>query len=189
MSPKKRIWMMVRAILIVVLITQILFDPMSNIKRLIEYHQARIGLPYAREQWNSQGITHYKFDVTVSTAHLCIWGANIEVKNGVVIDTGKISDPSYWDFPMGSPKMSDQFPPEVIFLCDYRNYTMPALFEYLERQLQKSYLSVTRISFDKKYGFITGYGFGSSGERGLLSPRIYDCCGGFNIFNFQVLDE
>ena len=189
MNPKIHIRRTLWGILVAFLIIEVLFDPYSEIKRWSEYQQAKIGLPGAREKWEAQSIAHYKFDVTAATPHLCIWGANIEVKNNIVVHTGKITDPDYWDFPMGVPQNSGQFPVEMFFICDYRNYTVPRLFNYLERQLKASQYSVTSISFDPEYGFISQFGFGSPGGRGLFSPRIYDCCGGLKIFNFVVLDE
>jgi hypothetical protein len=66
---------------------------------------------------------------------------------------------------------------------------MPRLFEEVERWQRRLPFYGSNISFDPTYGFISGFGFGSSGGNGLLSPRISDCCGGFSIRNFQVLDE
>jgi len=189
MKHKIQIGRIVWGILIAFLIVEVLFDPYSEIKRWSEYQQAKFGLPGARENWEAQSITHYTFDVTAATPHLCIWGANIEVNNNIVIHTGKIKDHDYWDFPMGVPQNSGQFPAEMFFICDYKNYTVPQLFYYLEQQLKVSQHSVTSISFDTEYGFISQFGFGSPGGRGLLNPKIYDCCGGFKIFNFVVLDE
>jgi hypothetical protein len=118
MVTKKRINKKVWLILGTVLILQVLFDPLSGMLRWGENMQARIGLPIARQRWDSQKIEHYSFDVTVSTPHLCIWGANIEVRNGTVIDFGKIKDPAYRDILMPSPMISAQIPHDLYFLCN-----------------------------------------------------------------------
>lgn len=74
-------------------------------------------------------------------------------------------------------------------LCDYQVYTMSLLFDELERWLKDEPFAITRISFDQKYGFISRLGFGNCGGRGLLSPVVSDCYGGFTIENFRVLDD
>jgi hypothetical protein len=71
------------------------------------------------------------------------------------------------------------------FFCDYANFTIPQIFDMVEESLR----GISRISFDKKHGFISGVRWGSPGGLGLLNPRISDCCSGFSVSNFQVLDD
>lgn len=178
----KKIWI---ALLLVVTI-QVLFDPLSSLLDFGERVQAQIGLPYARHKWDAQGITHYKFDIHAYVPPACIVGGSVEVNDGVVVHTGPSTDV----LTRGEPDLDPGFAAmEDLPLCNYKNYTVTSFFDILEQQLAKYPNLVTQISFDPEYGFISGFGFGSSGGNGLLSPRIYDCCGGFSIRNFQVLDE
>ena len=180
MRAKKRIAKTALIVLLTGFVIQILFDPLSDFFRLGESLQARIGLPAARRKWGAQEINHYKFDIQGYVPLVCMFGGNIEVKNGVVIYTGPRSDARLTP---GLTAIED--PP----ICNYETYTMPLFFDELDRWLHESPLSVSQISFDSKYGFISSFRFGSSGGRGLLNPTISDCCGGYSIENFQILDE
>jgi len=180
MRTKRRFAKPVLIIILVGVVVQILFDPLSDFIRLGENLQARIGLPAARRKWAAQDITHYSFDIQGYIPLVCMFGGSIEVKDGVVVHTGPRSDGRL------TPGLAGvEGPP----LCNYKNYTVPLFFDELERWLRESPLSVSEISFDSKYGFISSFHFGSSGGQGLLSPRVSDCCGGFSIENFQVLDK
>ena len=177
----RKIWVAV----LIAIIFQLVFDPLSSVQSLGEYFQARIFLPAAREKWKSQNITHYRFDIQGYFPLLCMFGGMIEVKDGVVIP-GLINDIDM-DPIMGlSPGFSGlENPP----LCNDQNYTMPLLFDEIEFWMKDSPLSITQISFDPQYGFISSFKFGNPGGRGLLNPMVSDCCGGFTIEKFQVLDE
>jgi len=173
----------VKAVLIFILVgsaIQILFDPLSLFLLFGENLQARLGLPAARRKWESQDITHYAFDIQGFVPLTCMFGGNIEVKDGLVIRTGPRSDVRLTP-PLTAVK--------DYALCDYQTYTMPQLFDELERRLRESPLSVSEISFDVKYGFISSLRIGSPDRQGLLSPRVSDCCSGFSIENFQVLEK
>ena len=179
----KKVWIIVA----VVIAIQILFDPLSSILHMSQDVKAKLLMPSARQKWESQSVTHYSFDVYVF-AQICILGANIEVDDGIVVHAGRLTNPDPWDLPQGIPQ-NPGFPPDMWFLCDYQNYTVSNLFYHLEKRVQTTQLEGASISFDHKYGFISNYRFGSPGGHGLLSPRISDCCGGFRIWNFQVLDK
>jgi len=173
----------VKAIFIILLagiVIQILFDPLSNFFLLGESLQARIGLPAARKKWESQGITHYTFDIQGYIPLVCIFGGNIEVQDETIVRISERSDDQL------SPGLKTLIDPP---LCNYQIYTMPLLFDELERWLRKSPFSISQISFDPQYGFISSFGFGNCDGRGLLNPVVSDCNGGFTIENFQVLGE
>jgi len=161
-------------------VIQILFDPLSSLLGLGENLQARIGLPAARKKWESQKVTHYKFDIQGYVPLVCMFGGNIEVKDGAVVHTGPRSDVRL------TPGLTGIGDPPI---CNYKIYTVPLLFDELERWLRESPFSVSEISFDPEYGFISKFGFGNCGGRGLLNPIVSDCAGGFTIENFQVVDR
>ena len=184
MKSRRRISKKVGGLLLLAgLVIEVLFDPVSHLVDLSENIQARVSLPGARTRWDAQKINHYKFDISGSIPLVCSFNGNIEVRDGKVVNAGKRSDADSDVFFLSDGEAN--LPP----LCDYHTYTMPLLFDELQRWSQESPSSITRISFDSKYGFISDFGFGFSGGRGLLSPRISDCCGGFKIENFEVLDE
>jgi len=116
------------------------------------------------------------------------FGENIEVDDGVVVHAGPVTNPDPWDMIQGI-RQNPGFPPDMWFLCDYQNYTVPNLFDYLEKPVQNTRLAGTSISFDNKYGFISNCQFGGRVGYGLLRPKISSCCSGFRIWNFQVFDE
>lgn len=178
----KKVWI---ALAVVVIVIQILIDPLSPILHFSQGVKAQLLMPSARQKWESQNISHYKFDMNAYMPLACIVGGSVEVKDGVVIRTGPSSDAGTEHNSLLDPSFT------VVggfFLCDYKNYTIPVFFNEVERWV-KLYPSIRHVSFDSKYGFISSFGFGDSGGIGLLSPRVSDCCGGFSIRNFQVLDE
>ena len=167
-------------ILVVVFVIQVLCDPLSYFLVLGEKLEVRIGLPRARAQWQAQKITHYQFDLRGYVPLLCMIGANIEVKDEVVVGIRERSDGQLSMLP-SSPAGVD-----IPLLCDYRNFTMSRFFDEFG---PSSTWQITGITFDKEYGFISELKFGYAGGNGLLAPRISDCCGGFTIENFQPLAE
>ena len=185
MHKVKRIPRKIWVVILLVVLLQVLFDPLSSVQHLGERLQAHIYLPTAREKWESQGIRHYRFAIRGYVPLVCIFGGGIEVKDGVVIP-GPRSDADTNSTALLSPGLSGLEEPA---LCDYRNYSMPLLLDEIEHWLDHYPESITQISFDPQYGFVSSFSFGNSGGRGLLSPIISDCCGGFTIENFQVLDK
>ena len=187
MRAKKRIGKLILILFLAGVIVQILFDPLSNFILLNDNLQARISLPAARRKWVAQEITHYSFDIQGYIPLVCMFGGNIEVKDGAVIHTGPSSDAGTKQNPFLDAGFLDldSLPP----LCNYKNYTMPLLFDEIEQRLHDFSFSINQISFDPEYGFITSFGFGNCGGRGLLNPIVSDCAGGFAIENFQVLDR
>jgi len=183
MDAKKRIRRKVWTILLIGLVIEIVFDPLSSLVDLSENIQARIGLPSARTRWDAQKINHYKFDIQGFVPFYCTINGSIEVKDGKVMGTGSRSDVDVDVFFL--PDGGGNTP----FLCDYHNYIVPSLFDELQRGLRDPPSSITRISFDRSHGFISYLRFGSPGGWGLLSPKISDCCSWFTIENFQILDE
>ena len=184
MHKVKRILHRIWVAILLVIIFQVLLDPLSSILYLGERLQARIYLPIARNRWESHRISHYRFDIQGYIPLVCMFGEGIEVKDGMVIP-GQRSDADDPDALLAPGFSWIEDPP----LCNVQTYTMPLLFDAIERWLKDSPLSITQISFDPQYGFISSFKFGNPGGWGLLNPVVSDCCGGFKIENFHVLDE
>ena len=186
MKILKRINKKVWTVLAVLLVIEILFDPIRPLIKYSENIQARFGLPIYRARWDKLNVKDYSFEITAGT-QTCMPSAKVEVKDGKVFQvfhkdifvTMEISDTPLPRTAWANHYYSDQF------FCDYANFTMPQIFDMVE----KSTRGITGISFNGKYGFVSGVGWGNPGGFGLLSPRVGDCCSGFSISNFQVLDE
>lgn len=179
MDGKKRIKKAIWIILLAGLVFEVLFDPFTNLLQWGKGIQARVSLPYARHKWDSQNITHYEFHIQGAIS-ICLFGGTVEVRNGQVIHTSARSGD---DLELGFSRRVD--PP----LCNYKNYTMPRLFDEIQRSVDQWPFSIARISFDPTYGFVSSVKFSNCGGHGLLSPRISDCSWGFTIKDFQVLGE
>ncbi len=191
MSSVKQIVKAAVIVLLIGIILQILFDPLASAKQALEISRVRNELPEARAKWDVQKIADYSFEVRGYAPLACVPSALIEVRNGVVVQV-EIKDFLSGDSP---PKF---IPPEEwatpslggqIFLCDYANFTMPQVFDFLEQLLEMDASSILQVDFDPKYGFINYFGFGSLVSKGLLSPRIGDCCSWFSIEKIQVLEK
>lgn len=178
-------------VLLIGLIIQVLFDPLGSIEHSGQIVKARILSTSARAQWDAQKIADYSFEVRCYAPLACLASALIEVRNGAVVQVEskdflpgdsptKLLPPEEW----ATPFSGDQ-----IFLCDYANFTMPQVFDFLERLLERDAASILQVDFDSNYGFITYFNFGSFVPKGVLSPRIGDCCSWFRIEKFQVLEE
>ena len=177
----------IAGIVIVGLVVQFLLDPLSRLQNMSENAEARLGLPLARARWQAQNITNYSFELGTGFGGICMPSARIEVKQGKVVQvypkdiwqSGRISKT-----PLPRSKWASSHYADV-FLCDYANFTMPQIFDEVERSLRHA----SKISFDAKYGFVSGVRWGSPGGRGLLDPKISDCCTSLGIQNFQLLEE
>ena len=180
MSAIKRINRKVWIVLLIGLVIEVLFDPLSSIIDASESIQARVGLPRARAKWEAQNIAYYSFEISVRS-RMCILDARMEVRNEEVVQINLI------DLFGAGEVLEEPLPPSewATSFCNYTNFIVPRFFDELEQSLQY----VSRISFDIKYGFISKVHFGSPGGWGLFSPRIFDCCSSFEIDNFQVLDQ
>lgn len=191
MSSTKRIIIAVVIVLVIGTVVQILFDPLSSAKHTFEVEKARAKFPESQAKWNKAKITDYKFEVRGYAPLACVVSAAIEVRNGVVVQVESIdfipSVPPPQVLPLeewATPSLGSQ-----IFLCDYANFTMPQFFDQLAQLLEMDAASILQVDFDPSYGFITYFNFGTFVPKGLLSPRIGDCCSNFRIENFEVLEK
>jgi uncharacterized protein DUF6174 len=185
MGAIKRINRRMWVIPIVGLIIQILLDPLSSLLNFSEYIKARVALPGARAKWEEQNFAHYSFDIAVRSS-TCILDARVEVRNGQVAQVNPIDSFGHGevlDEPLPPTGWATSNP--YLFICDYTNFTMPKFFDELGQSLQ----SITRISFDSKYGFVSSVRFGTPGGQGLFGSKISDCCSNFEIQNFQIVEK
>jgi len=161
--------------------------------KVSERIKGSIELPSARSKWESQGIVHYSFDVSVRLGWGVFFSGNVEVKDDIIIRTGRRSDAAQNAYLYSAEFWTSN---DDYFQCNHEIYTVKGLFNELETWLLDKPLiftdmnfAVTKISFDPTFGFISRFRIGNCGGYGLLSPKIGDCSGGFSLANFQVLGK
>ena len=181
-------------ILIVVFVFIIFFNPFVGL--IIKYNEfevasAREHLPIARAKWEEQGIKHYSFEIR-ATNHVCFAKARVEVRDEKVVQVDVTGD-MFSDAPAVrlSPSLwiNKNFPIDA-FPCHYAPLTMTYLFDKAEQYLKinKSQCLV-KVSFDRTYGFVSKARFENPPYGRMAHYNFDGCLIGFNVENFQVLDE
>jgi len=73
MNKLKHINKTVGVVLTLLLVIEVLFDPFSSILHFSQSIKAKLLMPLAWRKWESQGVTHYSFDVYANT-QICFLG-------------------------------------------------------------------------------------------------------------------
>lgn len=176
-------------ILLLGVIIQVLYNPISSAKHSLTISRVRAELPQARVKWDAQGITDYTFEIQGDARSICQPSAVIEVRNNVVVKVETkdfASDDSLAQL-LPPEKWADPDWGEEVFLCSYVHFTMPQIFDLLEETLQNYPSSVMQADFDPDYGFLTNFSYGIYVGYGLLRPQISECCNVLSIKNFQPM--
>ena len=169
-------------IVILLILTQVFYDPISSVKHALTISSIRNQLPQARAKWEKFEITGYTFEIIGDARSICQPSARIEVENDVVIKVellntnSQILPPDQW----ADPDWGNE-----VFLCNYHHFTMPQIFELVEQTLQNFPSSILQADFDSEYGFVTSFEYGIYVGYGLARPKISNCCNIFRIQNFQ----
>lgn len=167
---------------------QLLYDPISLAEHRVDVWRIQLQLPKARAQWKAAGITSYSFSIRSDERSICKPSARVTVEGGEVVMV------ELMDFTVANP-VPRSLPPDrwfdpdwgdEAFLCDYRHFNMDRIFTMLEGMLTRTPNAVLKVEFDPQYGFITHYADGFFFGRGLLTPKVGDCCSGFWIEDFQA---
>ena len=167
---------------IILLLTQILYDPISSAKHALTVASVRSQLPQAEAKWDASEISGYTFEIIGDGRSICQPSARIEVQDDKVVNVevlgppAKILPPDQWT----DPDWENE-----VFLCNYRNFTMTKIFELVELTLQNFPSSILQADFDSEYGFVTSFEYGIYVGYGLARPKISNCCNIFRIQNFQ----
>ena len=173
--------------LLVGILIQILYDPISSAKHALEVSSVRDQLPQARDKWDALEITDYTFEIIGDARSISLPSARIEVQNDAVVkvemldftsenQTPQVLSPDQW----ADPDWGNE-----VFLCNYNHFTIPQIFDLLEQTLQNFPSSILQAEFDPEYGFVTNFKYGIYTGYGLLRPQLSDCCNVFRIQNFQ----
>ncbi len=170
----------------VLLIVQVLYDPISSAKHVLTISSVHSQLPQAQTKWEKLKITDYTFEIIGDARSICKPSARIEVKNDVVVKVGllntnsQILPPDQW----ADPDWGNE-----VFLCNYNHFTIPQIFELVEQTLQNFPSSILQADFDSEYGYVTSFEYGIYVGYGLARPQISDCCNVFRIQNFQTTSK
>ncbi len=174
------------ALLLVILI-QVLYDPISSIQHSLNVVGIRKQLPQARAKWGALEITGYTFEIIGNARSICQPSARIEVQNDVVVNVELL------DFAAKNPTPQTLAPDQwtdpdwgnEVFLCNYNNFTFTKVFELMGQTFQNFPSSVLQAEFDDQYGFITSFEYGIYVGKGLAQPQVSNCCNIFRIQNFR----
>ncbi|MEK6751406.1 MAG: hypothetical protein AABZ00_03990 [Chloroflexota bacterium] len=174
-------------ILLVGILIQVLYDPISSARHSLEVSSVRDQLPQARAKWEALGITDYAFEIIGDARSICQPSARIEVKGDVVVkvETKDFSSEDSTPQILFPNKWTDPDWGNEVFLCNYNHFTLTKTFELVEQTLQNFPSSILQADFDPVYGFVASFKYGIYTGYGLLRPQINDCCNVFRIQNFQ----
>lgn len=178
--------LIITAGIIVLLLTQILYDPISSAKHAVTVASVRSQLPQAQAKWDASEISGYTFEIIGDGRSICQPSARIEVQDDKVVkvetldSTPKILPPDQWI----DPDWENE-----IFLCNYRNFTITKIFDLVELTLQNFPSSILQAGFDPKYGYVTSFEYGIYVGYGLARPKLSNCCNVFKIQNFQIKEK
>jgi len=176
-------------VLFVGILIQILYDPVSSVRHSLLVSDVRSELPQARSKWDSLGISDYTFEFQGVAPLICQPSAIIEVRNGVVVKVetkdflsenspAQVLPPEKWSNPDWG---------EEVFLCSYYHFTMPQIFDLVEKTLQDFPSSIMQANFDPGYGYVSDFNYGLYVGYGLLRPRVSECCYDLSVRKFQPL--
>jgi hypothetical protein len=164
-------------IAILIILTQVLYDPISSAKHVLTISSVRSQLPQAQAKWEKLEITNYTFEIIGDARSICQPSARIEVKNELLNSNSQILPPDQW----ADPDWGHE-----VFLCNYNHFTMPQIFKLVEQTLQNFPSSILQADFDSEYGYVTSFEYGIYVGYGLARPQINHCCNVFRIQNFQT---
>ena len=162
-SPRKprRVWIVILAGLLIVV--QLLCDPLSVLVATAGRVVIRIQLAQARQRWENTAIADYDLTVSGYTPLACIvQDESVRVRNG----------------------QPENPPAGVSDYCQVPR-SVPQAFEVLEDSIDWGGQISAR--FDRQYGYVRSFSYNCSYGHGLLSPVISDCTGGFHIDSFTPL--
>lgn len=176
---------------VLLILIQILYDPISSAQHSLEVSNTRKEIPLARAKWDAFGITDYTFEIIGDGRSICQPSARVEVQNETVVNvelmdfaaetsTPQILPPEQWV----NPDWGNE-----VFLCNYKNFTMTKIFELVEQTLQNFPTSILQADFDPEYGYVTSFEYGIYVGHGLARPKLSNCCNVFEIQNFQVKEK
>jgi Family of unknown function (DUF6174) len=168
-EKKKRIprfvWWLSGLVLFLIVV-EVLFDPFSLAVNGIVRLRIRYELKQARAAWEAAGIENYDFVIYGYTPLSCIlMEEKITVRGGRAPERPDTPSWQYCQVPL----------------------TVPEGFDRVEEALKRG--DSIQASFDEQYGYVHSFNYSCMSSRGLLSPIVSDCSGGFHIPSFAPRDD
>jgi len=189
MKSSKSQAVVIISILLIGTLIQVLYDPISSVRHSLLVSSVRSELPQARAKWDSLGISDYTFEIHGISPLICQLKAKIKVRSNLVVQVETLDpfsdDESAQILP--SDEWADPDWGEEVFLCSYYHFTMPQILDLVEVTLDNYPSSIIDAEFDPEYGFVTRFEYGLYVGKGLLRPKVSDCCNRLEIKDFQVL--
>lgn len=121
----QRIWLSAATGIFLLLIIQLLYDPISYAKHSLDVSLIQTGYSQARAQWDQAAIQNYTFEIRGSSQSICPVGAIIQVRDNVVIEVHPLDSVS----PLPARKWEDPFWGSEVFLCNYANFTFTHILD------------------------------------------------------------
>jgi len=159
----RRIWWLVALLLLLVLV-EVLFDPFSMVVNAVERLRIRSELAQARSVWETAGIKNYDLKVSGYTPLACIVTEElIPVRDGQAPE--KSATPS-WQYCQIPRTVSDGL-------------------DRVEEAM--SWGGRLQVRFDEQYGYVSTFKYTCISSRGLFAPIIADCDQSFRVDSFTPL--
>lgn len=177
----QRIWFSVAAGIFLLLIIQLLYDPISSAKHSLDVNRIQTGYSQARAQWEQADIRDYTFEIRGSSQSICPVNAVIQVRDNRVTEV----HPLDLDSPLPTRKWEDPFWGSEVFLCSYANFTFTHILDMVYHILQTAPSSLLAAEFDPGAGFVTRFQDGIFSGNGWLNPKVSEFYNEFTITDFQ----
>ena len=171
-------------ILLLGILIEVLYDPISSAKHTLNVSRVQNQLPQERAKWEASGIKDYTFEIKGNGRSICKPSAVIEVKNDIVVKVVTKDSPTQ---ALSPDKWADEGWGDEVFLCNYAHFTMTHIFDLVDSTLEDFPSSIMQADFDPQYGFLTDFSFGIYVGYGLLRPQVSDCCNVLTIKNFRPI--
>jgi hypothetical protein len=173
------------AIIGILLLVVILFDPFSFTGNVMEQRKSLNDLANAKTLWETKGITSYKIKVRGAVPLGCIYDAILTFHNDELVDVqAKKSFDKNSEYVTVNKQRWSESP------CNYAQISISQVFSDANDILKNIDLVNQRlkITFDPTYGFITRYQF-SYNSYGLLTARlVWDCCAWYEFSDFHPIE-
>jgi hypothetical protein len=171
-------------------IVEVLFDPLSWLLQMDTADSIYADLLAAKERWQSQEVTEYTIDVEGFIPLSCMVNATLTVRDSQLVaveDHGSLLRESADQNGEGIPIEPERW--DAPF-CSYRDLLVPEMYARVEQDLNRIDWSQDKleVSFEAKYGYVTGYQYDCCYRQGILNTNCSDCNFWFSFSNFEPMN-
>jgi hypothetical protein len=167
--------------LLCLLLLVILLDPLPLLSDIVNVARIRSELPRARDRWQAQKLQAYRVEVKGAIPLACLVDGELTVHEGNLAEVRMRQNPLIPESPLQTVDPSHW----TRAACTYEELTVEAMFDRLERDLDKTkfFGAPLSVEFDEQLGYLTEYRFGRSSQGGIFGSRISECCTWFEFSN------